>query len=373
MQLQFYLYFLQQYSSRNEVSIIARRQWNYFIFRNTAHFSLAAEIHAKIFCWHFNCTKLHCTIPILNCIKSLMRTPMQGPLHRSPVFFHIIFYFDSWRTCKFCVTYLLTYLHVLTYFLTYLLLPCFISGHALEARRLCDVGLSFAHDTRVLRMNIRSLASPSVFGFALDTWALWIPRLWVWPNIASCTDYQALIYDFAFDIRALCILGSAWFPSQIESLASPLILGRLHPLLWLHPWIASHTDYQAPIPGRQWHIRGGEFGHAPFVQKKISHGHKNNRKTWLAHFFVKALVARHEMAHAAPHEILNTPLPGALHPRLWLRPRIASCTDYHTFGSGFNFFIFHYIEFDCQLKCCISMEVREQHHKSTTGPWFKKV
>ena len=28
------------------------------------------------------------------------------------------------------------------------------------------------------------------------------------PNIGSCTDYRNLIFDFALDFRALCILGS---------------------------------------------------------------------------------------------------------------------------------------------------------------------
>ena len=46
------------------------------------------------------------------------------------------------------------------------LLCCFISGYAIETRSLRDVGLSFAHDTRVLHVIIRSLASPSVCSFS---------------------------------------------------------------------------------------------------------------------------------------------------------------------------------------------------------------
>jgi hypothetical protein len=92
----------------------------------------------------------NCTIP------SLSLKDLSGGTHRAP-------YSTEGRGIMF-----------LSYYTLLRLRPCFISGYALETQRLRDVGLSFAHDTRVLRINTRSLALPSVFGFSIDTWALWI-------------------------------------------------------------------------------------------------------------------------------------------------------------------------------------------------------
>ena len=72
------------------------------------------------------------------------------------------------------------------------------------------------------------------------------PRLWVCPNIWSCTDYHTLLFVFALDIQRLCLLGF-WYPSQIESTRlwlRPRYSDALHPLLWLHPQIASTTNHQ---------------------------------------------------------------------------------------------------------------------------------
>ena len=123
-------------------------------------------------------------------------------------------------------------------------------------------------------------------------------------------------------------------------------------------------DTWAPVAHQGW-----RFGHAPFVQKQSAMVTREMGKHGLAHFFMKALVARHEMVHATvpPHpEILYI---HATAPQLWLCLGIASCyrlsdstlkqltlVGYQIlvlyfiipsgFSPGFNFFIFHYIWFN---------------------------
>ena len=190
MQLKCYLYFLQQYSSRNEVSIIARRQWNYFFFRNTDYF-----------CQRHPCQNLfvdiliarNCTNPSLSFEKSFRRNSYRAPY--------------SWEGRG-------------TMFLSYytlLRLPgCFAW-------------------TLGLWLRPRSMVSPWILWY-LDTRALWIldsgfaqtsgqrEHSTSW----SCTYYHTLVFNFALDIRALCILGSAWYPLQIEPTRR-----------WLRPWYSS--------------------------------------------------------------------------------------------------------------------------------------
>jgi len=162
-------------------------------------------------------------------------------------------------------------------------------------------------------MIIRYLASPSVYSFS---------------HFGSST-----LGSPKHRVDAICgsILGCL-VPS---SLASPT--NRVNHRIsdtWLSPSIPA-------IPGPQWHVRG--IWPCPIGQKKISHGHKKYRSTWFGQLIVRALVVRHEVAPATV-PIPYRPLPGTLHHhRLWLRSRIASYPDYHTFEPGFNVFIFHHI------------------------------
>ena len=110
----------------------------------------------------------------------------------------------------------------------------------------------------MLRMNIGS--APDLLPRYLGTLDL---LLWICTNTGSCTDYHTLVFDNALVIRVLCILGSG-------------ILYKSNLRRWLRPRQSS-TDHQTldpSIPGRQWHIRGGRFGHALFDQK-ISLVHNN--------------------------------------------------------------------------------------------------
>ena len=128
---------------------------------------------------------------------------------------------------------------------------CFISAatplRSWNSKVLRRLLLSLIPDTRVLRMKTR------VFRIARGLWFITRylgtlePRLWIYPNIGSCTDYHTLVFDFALDILALpkcrCAMHSdrisraQWAFSDLVSLenrtysvlASPLILGNLAP------------------------------------------------------------------------------------------------------------------------------------------------
>ena len=229
-------------------------------------------------------------------------------------------------------------------------------------------------------MNTRSLVSPSVFGFSLDTWALWILN----SGFAQTLDHAMIITsssstspsifgrcafsDLVSQIESTRCRLCSWY-SGASSLASPTNRAK-HRL--------SDTRLSPSIPGRQWHIRGGGFGHALFGQKKISHGHKKNGKTWFGPLLCESIiVARHEMAPATvpPHpEILYTPLPGALHLGSGFvhESRHAPIITPSAQASISQFFVI----FDSILPTKIlhfQLVVREQHHKSMAGPWFKKV
>jgi len=142
-------------------------------------------------------------IPSFSFKKSLRRDS-QDPLLRwkgALCFYHIILYFSA---------------------------AVIISGYALENQSLRDVGLSFDHDTRVLHMIIRYLASPSVYSFS---------------HFGSST-----LGSPKHRVDAICgsILGCL-VPS---SLASPT--NRVNHRIsdtWLSPSIPA-------IPGPQWHFRG---------------------------------------------------------------------------------------------------------------------
>ena len=91
--------------------------------------------------------------------------------------------------------------HIINYL--YIFLPCFISGYALETRRLRDVGFSFTHDTRVLR---------KVFGFSLGTWSLWIlDSEFAQTSGYACTEYHTIVFDLASVISLFSIRGYIGF------------------------------------------------------------------------------------------------------------------------------------------------------------------
>ena len=80
-------------SNRNKVSIIARHQWNYFLFMNTVYFSLSNEIYAKIFFVNILIAR-NCIIPSFSFEKSIRRDS-QDPLLRwkgALCSYHIILY-----------------------------------------------------------------------------------------------------------------------------------------------------------------------------------------------------------------------------------------------------------------------------------------
>ena len=213
---------------------------------NTVYFFLANEIHANFFI--YISIARNCIIPSFSFKKSLRRDS-QDPLLRwkgALCFYHIILYFSA---------------------------AVIISGYDLETQSLRDVGLSFDHDTRVLHMIIRYLASPSVYSFS---------------HFGSST------------------LGSP--KHRVDGICGS-ILGCLALLLWLHQQIASTTEYQT-LGSRHRYLRYlgpsgtlGVFGLVPSVRKKISHGHKKYRSTWFGQLIVRALVVRHEVAPATvpPH------------------------------------------------------------------------
>ena len=174
----------------------------------------------------------------------------------------------------------------LTYHTLLRLICCFISGYALETRSLRDVGLSFAHDTRVFHMIIRYLASPSVYSFShFGSSTLGLPKHRVM-HTHTCT-HHTLVFNFALDIQRLCILGSG-IPHRSNLLVFGFALDTRTPCILFsgfthksHPvnHRLSDTRITPSIPVPHWHVRGG-FGLAPLVRKKISHGHKKYRSTW---------------------------------------------------------------------------------------------
>ena len=154
------------------------------------------------------------------------------------------------------------------------LLCCFISGYALETRSVRDFGLSFAHDTRVLHMIIRSLTSPSVYSFShLDP-----DSGFAQTYIENCTSTHAHI-TLSSSTSPLIFRGCAFsdlvsLTNRIySSLASPLILGRLAPSSLASPTNRvkhrlSDTRLSPSIPVPHWHFRGGGFGLTLLVRKK---------------------------------------------------------------------------------------------------------
>ena len=218
-------------------------------------------------------------------------------------------------------------------------------------------------------------ASPSVFGFSLDT----LDRLWICPNIASCNDYHTLVSEFALDIRALCILGFVYH-SQIESTRR-----------WLRPWysgactlfsgfthrIASRTDYQT-LGSRRRYLGGasGTLGEGnsvmpPSGQKKISLCHKKTRKTWFGPLLSESISGQtwngprhgatpswnpiYATAGRVAPSFTNRVMHRLSHPQLRLQ-----------------FLYFLYLIFDiANWNFTFQQVVREKHHKSTAGPWFK--
>ena len=122
-------------------------------------------------------------------------------------------------------------------------LCCFISGYALETRSLRDVGLSFAHDTRMRHMIIRSLALPSVCSFSqFGSSTLDLPKHRVMhTHTVMYTSTSPLIF------RGCAFSNLVSLTNRIySSMASSLILGRLVPssLASLTNRVPSTTDYQ---------------------------------------------------------------------------------------------------------------------------------
>ena len=110
---------------------------------------------------------------------------------------------------------------------------------------------------------------------------------------------------------------------------------------------------------------------SPFGQKKINNGHKENiKKHGLAHFFVKATVARHETAPPRCHPILKSYIH---HCGARCISTLALSTNrvmYQSSHPQTSISLFSII-FDSMLPTEImhfQLVVREQHHRSTTGP-----
>ena len=126
------------------------------------------------------------------------------------------------------------------------LIVCFISGYAIETRSLRDVGISFAQDTRVFHMIIRSLASPSICSFSqFGSSTLDLPKHWVM-HIHTYT-HHTLVLDYALDIQRLCILESG-IPHKSNLLVYGFALDTRTPcilsLASLTNRFPSTTDYQ---------------------------------------------------------------------------------------------------------------------------------
>ena len=122
----------------------------------------------------------------------------------------------------------------------------------------------------------------SVFGFTLGlwlhpryTWALWILDY----GLAQTSGHALIIIPSSLtsllDIRALCIL-SYGIPHKSSQLGVGFALdtrGGRHPLLWLHPRIASSTDYQTLGSRHRYLGPSGTYGEGdstllPLVRKK---------------------------------------------------------------------------------------------------------
>ena len=169
------------------------------------------------------------------------------------------------------------------------LICCFISDYALETRNLRDAGLSFANDTRVFHVIIRSLASPSVYSFSHFAFG---SRLWVCPNMHrelhthTCT-HHTLVFHFALDIQRLCILGSS-----ILQKSNQLVFGYALDTLTPYTLFSGFTHKSRPfnhrfsdiwlspsIPVPHEHVMGERFDLAPLVRKNQSWS-QEYRKTW---------------------------------------------------------------------------------------------
>ena len=265
-------------SSRNKVSIIARRQWNYYLSMNTVYFSLANEIHAKIFFVDILIAR-NCIIPSFSFEKSLKSDP-QDPLlrwkGREPCVFIISLHLDS---------------------------SVALSLYALETWSLRDVSLSFTHDTRVFHMIIRSLASPSVYSFShLD------PRLGL-PKHAHPHMHTSHPRLWLRPWYSEAVHSRIWYSSQIESTRLwllPWYSDALHPLLWLHPQIAS-TRHQTFGSSHRYLGPNGTLGEwdsaLPRRSEKSALVPRNIGEHGLTNFNVKTSVVRHEVAPATvtPH------------------------------------------------------------------------
>ena len=118
-----------------------------------------------------------------------------------------------------------------------------ISGYALETRSFRDVGLSFAHDTRVLHVIIRSLASPSVYSFSqFGSSTLGLPKHRVM-HTHTCT-HHTLVFDFALDIQRLCILRFG-IPHKSNLLVFGFALDSRMPCTLFSGF--THKSHQPPI------------------------------------------------------------------------------------------------------------------------------
>ena len=170
---------------------------------------------------------------------------------------------------------------------------------------------SFAHDSWVL-LNTRSLASPSILGHFGSS-------LWICPNMGSCTAYHTLVFDFALDIRAFCILVSG-IPHKSSLLGDGFSLDILVPApsylasptnRVMHRLSDTRLSISTSIHGCQWHIREGDSAMPPLVRKKSVMVTRKRGKHGLAHFSVKALVARDEKAPPRCHPLLKSQLYGS--------------------------------------------------------------
>ena len=182
------------------------------------------------------------------------------------------------------------------------LLCCSISNYARSVR---DVGLSFAHDIRVLHMIIRSLASPLVYSFS-HFGSLTSGHA----RTHTCT-HHTLVFDFALDIQRLCILGSG-IAHKSNLLVFGFALDTRTPCTLFSGF--THKSHQPPS------IRhsalaidtcmgpSGTLGEWYSAlprrsEKKSAVATRNIGEHGLTNFNVKALVVRHEVAPATvpPH------------------------------------------------------------------------
>ena len=83
----------------------------------------------------------------------------------------------------------------------------------------------------------------------------------------------------------------------------------LHPFLWLHPQIASSTNYQTLGSRHRYQVASGTLEEedlamplAPFGQRKSAmvSGHKKKRKTWFGLLLCESIHDRTRNAPATP-------------------------------------------------------------------------